>query len=292
MNTVYLNQQSFMCSCFRGTYSASYARTNAHPDWFDPSEHLGKKGHRYLSQPIKYVLSAAKAFETNFTAYQSRECGVFIGTNSVDIDTRRQISNKLNCGEDPVGAASAPNCSVNIAASILAEKLKFHGSCFTFTGGEDCALFAFWKAVKSLSSKHLNRAVIGQVESHSNFPLQSGAILWDLSSREGESSQEINDMNVNRWASCRTDLFPMLETGEMIYFIGRDGNLTAEFSQYLANKKVHLERIWNTTVSQSISQNMQLFANISLLIQSRAEGRIFIMSNSGHIFHFKLSTRR
>lgn len=293
MASVKLHDQSYICQNFLSKAPVDDGKPANNIDWFNPNDYLGRKGHRYYSTPIKQILSAGSCLDRNTSSEKANKSGVFIGTSTVDLDARRAITENFRTQNDTlVGAASAPNCSVNIAASVLAEKFGFTGQCFTFTGGEDSSLFALWKAINSIENGKLSRCIVGQVEHTKDEPAKSGAILWDLDNSSKEDNLLIRTASVCRSNHFSVQSLNICKADEIIYFIGRDSDCTNLVTQNLMQNGINYERIWNSTIASTITNDMQLFANLSLLARDRVYGHILIVSDKGHIFHLNLSTKR
>lgn len=290
---VYVNNVSYVTGAYEGIVPPVELLMGRGNNWFDAEKYLGKRGHRYFSESVKYTLAASMGLTA--INLEGNKAGVFIGTNSVDRTTRKELYCQISEVNDQViGAAYAPNCSVNIAAGAVAQKYRLKGPSFTFTGGGDASLMALWKAQKLLQSGNITSALIGQVESYREQQVGSGSIMWHLSGTKVKNS-EVNSLAAvcrRRWVPG-LNMFPdpMLPSqGTPIYVIGKKGEEILErFIKNLEQTSTCYKHVWNESVDQVVCADMRLFTILSMFVMKPVSGSVFVVSGNGHIFNFKLN---
>jgi hypothetical protein len=279
---------SFVTGILEGSTYQSIQNHSVCENWFDPTKYLGKKGYKYYSEPVKYALAACNSL-TLCNAVDETKRGVFIGSNSMDLNIREQVLNHIDA-QDMIGAPLAPNGSANIATGILAQKYSFKGPGYTFTGPEDSALMALWQAHKCLKSGEIHTAIVGQVEHNRYKQKSSGAILWLLSVNSEKKGLQIDNLFRKRWVP-ELGLLPNIQLTDFnskVYIIGHNSKVLTLLTEKLERSGQCYSRIWYEYVDQALCQDLHLYSMLSLLALKKVCGVVFIVSSNGHIFNFKL----
>lgn len=294
MGNVYLKSIACITGPYSGTDLTEKINTSATPDWFDAVSYLGKKGHRYYSEPVKYTLAAATLLEPaqEVPDENKKDHAVFMATNSADRAIREQITHDLKTrGNAMVGAAYAPNCSVNTPASHLSIKYGYHKPCFTHTGPRDAAFFSLWQAVDLMGKMQADSALVGQVEYCSRSVEKSGAVLWELSMIYDKTALScIESFHCTRGIEgMRGRIDPNLPgREETVYLIGREGSALNRVKAHLSENNQPVEWVHNQQLEQCLLPDFFLYSSLSFLIAQKADFSALIVSDSGHIFYLKL----
>lgn len=106
--------------------------------WFDPVRYLGKRGHKYLTEPTKYLLASAEraleASKFSTECWTPERCGVVVGTNfAVEAELEAIDRAVLSEGAQALMPMQAPNFSVNIPASQISIRKSFRAFNITLT---------------------------------------------------------------------------------------------------------------------------------------------------------------
>jgi hypothetical protein len=294
MNTnteIYINEISLLTATCRGTKLSSETNQANHSDWFDAKEYLGKKGHRYYSEPVKYALAAAK--QLDMRTLNGEKVGVFLATDTADREVRTDIYRNISrAAIGIVSPAFAPNSSVNMAASSLAEKYGIHGPNFTLTGDEGSACIALWRAIHQLRRKEIEMALVGQVEYLKNEAARSGALLWRISNTP--SSKTLLTIKYKSWSRWlphfEKDINFVLEGGRHnIYLIGSNNQTTSKVMSLLGAMNRTIVHIGSAMYARHILPSMHLFYSLSILALQQIDASVFLVSDKGHIFHYQLT---
>ena len=288
---IYVNEVSLITSVNRDETLSESAKQSVQDDWFDATKYLGKKGHRYYSEPVKYTLAAASRLDID--ASYGERAGVFMATDTADREVRSAMYRNLSeVSNEIISPAFAPNSSVNMPAGCLTEKYRIHGPSFTFTGREGTACIALWRALRELKRKEIDMALVGQVEYLKNEPSKSGALLWKLSNRKTpETSLTIEYKGWKRWLpdfENEIDL-KLYDTQHNLYLIGNKNVITDRVISLLGQMNRSFEYFNNTALKQRILPTMYLFYLLSLLALSGASATVFLVSDKGQIFHYQLT---
>ncbi len=294
---IHINAISFVTGAYSGINSPEKLNKADKANWFDSTAWLGKKGHRYHSEPVKYASAAAK--QLNLAEKIAHSSAVFIGTDSIDLMVRKKIalrlSNQSNQSNDIIGAAFAPNCSVNIAAGQLSAKYNLHGANYTFTGA-DASCIALWQAFHALQRGEISSALVGQVEYKEEQVDRSGAVLWHLSDQKTSAEQiSIELLQWQRWLPEYGTTFdfivpavPNKQGPDTIYVVGQQSVITDELIKQLAQHHDLIERINIPAFAEELLPSMRLFSTLSYIVLKKVRGTVLLVSDKGHIFNFNL----
>ena len=246
-------------------------------NWFDPAAYLGKRGWKYTSEPVRYVLSAAGMLPA--TDGDGSENGIFIGTGSADLEHRRSLASELQSPECILpGAASAPNASVNMPAGALAKKLGAKGPVFTMTGGDEAPLVSLWVALAALARGEIRHCVVGQVEHDASQPAHGGAVLWQLGPSDTGLGVEIA---AGTWSR---DLGDIAELTGPVTLIAGDGPMRDGAIAVMSANNIEFTEFADPGVSETVLDGMVLFSLLSLTVTRRIGGSILVLSGNGQFF--------
>ena len=291
--TIHINAISFVAGVFSGVTLPEKITKSPREDWFDPTIYLGKKGHRYFSVPVKYALSAAE--QLNLSELAEHPAAVFLGTNTVDFSVRKNIALALsNQSIDNIGAAFAPNCSVNIAAGQLSAKYKLRGASYTYTGA-DASCIALWQALHDLQQGKISSALVGQVEYTDQQLSNSGAILWHITNKKTCNEQlSIEVVQWQRWLPEYETNFNLIkpinnnQQQHIIYIVSQHSSVADQLTKQLAQHHDLIERINIPAFAQELLPSMWLFSTLSFIVLKKVRGTVLLVSDNGHIFNFNL----
>ncbi len=294
MEAVYIKKIACITGLLSGTDLTRELNTSATSDWFDAVSYLGKKGHRYYSEPVKYTLAAARSLE--LASHAPNENGwnyaVFMATNSADRAIRQQVAHDLATpGKTMLGAAGAPNLSVNIPASYLSMKYQCHKPCFTYTGPGDSVFFALWQALCLMRKKQADSALVGQVEYCDGSAEKSGALLWELSTINDKTAlSRIELFYCTRGVEGLKGHIDLNSPGgdEPVCLIGQKSSALNTVGTYLSENDQPVEWIHDRRLEQFLLPDLFLYSSLSFLIARKTNFRALVVSNFGHIFYIKL----
>lgn len=174
--------------CF--TDPSLQAKSSVSDSWFDANHHLGKRGHKYLSNASRYLLAAAgKAVGSNDERDKSLKdrTGIVVGTNEADYWVRRNVDKiVLSQGANALNAIEAPNTAVNLPASHVAMRFGYTGPNLTLTNPHLAGLESIYVAERLLRRYSLAAVMAGAVEDslESNQANGGAAVLFLENSRE------------------------------------------------------------------------------------------------------------
>lgn len=258
-------------------------------DWFDAQQHLGKRGHRFLSIATKLALAAAQQFNPSIKGGPA--IGLYLGTASAD--TRHRVRTVQALRRDPIalpGAASAPQASANSLAGTLARKFGITGPVMTLTGGDDSGLIGLWQAASAMARGEISGCVVGQVEDTVQDPA-AGAILWSLT-REPQA-HGVTCLEFCGWKrlpdegrfEALADLIGQINGP--VTLISQPTAQLGELARQLRNTRSagsEIEFISGEPAESALAPDMYLFGLLSLEILDGRQGCILILSRHGHLF--------
>ena len=300
-----LDAVSSVCRGWEGVNRPTRAPLPAAP-WFDAVMHLGRRGHRYMTEAARLSLAASRqiAAEDGPGIPGGTEAGLYLGTASADTAYRRQVMTGLCEDETQLpGAASAPGASANGPAGLLARSYGVQGPVMTLTGGDDSGLIALWQAASAMARAEVLACLVGQVEAGDTGQHDDGAVLWRLSA-PGERSGGTNPL-----ARIAFDGFTRDPRDDETWFSDRFGvprqddepqepvKLIAHGSPQLADlvKTVNRGRQHPITFlsaqqhCDALAPDMHLFSLLSLAILNGVTGRIIVRSRRGHVFNLNVA---
>ncbi|MEC3976385.1 beta-ketoacyl synthase N-terminal-like domain-containing protein, partial [Amycolatopsis sp. H20-H5] len=162
------------------------------PDWFDPAEHLGRRGWKYLSPATRYLLAAAnqalgRAHGDPVAAEPPAErLGVVTGTQYAIADVHRRMNHTLRTeGAGGLSPAEVPAFSMNTPGSQLAITLKARAFCVTLTNPATAGLEAVLFAMSALRTGRADRVVATATEQVPDGLGLDGAAAVTLSAAPG-----------------------------------------------------------------------------------------------------------
>jgi hypothetical protein len=287
---IYINEVSLITSVNHDEIITQSIKQPVQDNWFDATKYLGRKGHRYYSQPVKLTLAAASRLNIG-TTYGQR-AGVFMATDTADREVRSAMYRNLSgLSDENISPAFAPNSSVNMAAGCLTEKYSIHGPSFTFTGRDGTACIALWRALMELKRNDIDMALVGQVEYLKNELVKSGALLWKLSNRKtSETLLTIEYKGWTRWLPVFKNEINLKfnDTQHNIYLIGNMDLITEKIISVLDKMNKPFEYFNDTLIKQRLLPQMYPFCLLSLAALKRASATVFLVFDKGHIFHYQL----
>lgn len=261
--------------------------------WFDPAAHLGRRGHRFVAEPVKYTLAAAQQIADRI--FGGPVSGLYLGTASGDTAHRLLVMTGLREDADALpGAASAPGASVNSPAGALARKYRVHGPVITLTGGDDSGLVCLWQAASAMARGEVRDCLVGQVEHVPHLDGESGAVLWSLTApgAVADNAAGIADVTFERWVRLSPG-----DPGALPRCLAAiDGPATliahdfAPVAEALATRARAprdiggIDFMSTDCLNGAVAPDMQLFSLLSLAILTGSEGRILVLSRRGHLF--------
>lgn len=154
-------------------------------DWFDPKQHLGKRGFKYLTPATRYILAAtyraledAGLAETD-EAYGTDDRGVFVGTNFAVHKVLEELDEAvLSESSDAISPMMAPSFSLNVAASYVSIKRAFHAFNVSLSSAMVAGIEAIVAGARSLRMGRAKMAIAGATEDR---PPRSAASAVGLS---------------------------------------------------------------------------------------------------------------
>ncbi len=276
--------------------SVAAANTETSPDsWFDANKYLGRKGHRYLSLPMKYVLATARQIEGHIVG--GAEAGLFLGTASADAEHRRRVMRGLNGDADELpGSVSATGASVHGPAGVLARVYGINGPVITFTGGDDSALICLWQAAIAAKRGKARNCLVGQVE-HGDHKSRDGAVIWALDCLAVDGA--LAEITVESWTRPGSQLFDALsrliasDQGPLHLITHQDNAQSDLVREIAATRRTGppIKFLCDAGNARSIPPDMHLFSLLSLSILNKESGRILILSRNGHLFSLSVNMK-
>ncbi len=248
-------------------------------DWFDPSQYLGKKGHRYFNDPTKYLLSAATMLELE----EDSELVFSIGSGTADAIVRKAVMESLLKLDDAeLGAAYAPNTSINMPASNLSIKYRSCNPNYTFSG-RDAGLVALWHGLRQLEEQNTGHGIFGVTEQYSQENKISGSILWEVNNKNKEAICEMESFQF-----LSLDMFKMI-FGEFnfqddVIIISRCNKYLKEVRDTFESNKLGVEHINCFFGNEFDNSDFDIFLMLGLLIKNDQLGSIIVVSDSGYVF--------
>lgn len=192
------------------------------------------------------------------------------------------------------GAASAPGASANGPAGAVARHYKVYGPVMTLTGGDDSGLVCLWQAASAMGRGEVSDCLIGQVEAVTGAAQEDGALLWSLRTQGAAQAggAPLSDVTFHAWQRLAPgDLDALREKihetpGRVILIARATPALTAmaEAIQRDVKTPIDFEFLSTDRLSGVVAPDMQLFSLLTLSILNGSEGRILILSQSGHLF--------
>lgn len=303
--TLDLDAVSSVCRGWEGVNNATRIALPAGP-WFDAVAHLGRRGHRYMTDAARLVLAAARqiARQDGPGIAGGAEAGLYLGTASADMAYRRQVIIGLRGNESLLpGAASAPSASVNSPAGVLARIYGVNGPVMTLTGGDDSGLIGLWQAASAIARSEVAACLAGQVETDGTKGYDDGTVLWRLSAPSARTTAH------PPLARIVFDGFERDARDDKVWFANRFAaperakdwqgpfTLIAHGDQQFATlvDSVNRDRANSITFlsaqqrCDALAPDMHLFSLLSLSILNGITGRILIRSRRGHVFNLNVS---
>ncbi|MFD5348271.1 beta-ketoacyl synthase N-terminal-like domain-containing protein, partial [Streptomyces anulatus] len=134
--------------------------------WFDPAEHLGRRGWKYLSPPTRYLLAAGhlalgrRHDDPPLTGGGSRRLGVVTGTQFAIAHVHRRMDDTLRIeGVRGISPAEVPGFSMSTPGSQLAISSGARAFSVTLTNPVTAGLEAVQFAVTALRTGRADRVV-------------------------------------------------------------------------------------------------------------------------------------
>ncbi|MER6023000.1 beta-ketoacyl synthase N-terminal-like domain-containing protein [Streptomyces anulatus] len=134
--------------------------------WFDPAEHLGRRGWKYLSPPTRYLLAAGhlalgrRHDDPPLTGGGSRRLGVVTGTQFAIAHVHRRMDDTLRIeGVRGISPAEVPGFSMSTPGSQLAIASGARAFSVTLTNPVTAGLEAVQFAVTALRTGRADRVV-------------------------------------------------------------------------------------------------------------------------------------
>ncbi|MBT2380617.1 hypothetical protein J7E90_25705 [Streptomyces sp. ISL-111] len=134
--------------------------------WFDPAEHLGRRGWKYLAPPTRYLLAAGhralgrRHDDPPLTGGESRRLGVVTGTQYAIAHTHRRMDDILRTeGVRGISPAEVPGFSMSTPGSQLAIASGARAFSVTLTNPVTAGLEAVHFAVTALRTGRADRVV-------------------------------------------------------------------------------------------------------------------------------------
>lgn len=137
--------------------------------WFDADQYLGKRGHKYCTEPTRYLLAAVKGAlddaQMSDGHHQPIQTGIVVGTNYATWEVTHHLDSALKTGGSAeVQPMEAPCFSINIPASEASKRYGFQAFCLTLTSPVVAGLQALVVAVQSLKMGRANMVVASATE--------------------------------------------------------------------------------------------------------------------------------
>ncbi|WP_444997001.1 beta-ketoacyl synthase N-terminal-like domain-containing protein [Aliikangiella sp. IMCC44359] len=140
----------------------------ANQDWFNVDEHLGPRGHKYLTKGTKYALATIKAIldKDDFNQYYDEtDIGVFTGTNFALYSTHKQMDHTiLTLGSDFLEPAECANFSINIPSSLISIRNNFKAFNITNTTPFTAGIESLIRSVEAIKTECAKCVLAGSIE--------------------------------------------------------------------------------------------------------------------------------
>jgi hypothetical protein len=152
------------------------ALANVKPDaWFNAEQHLGRRGHKYLSMGTKYWLAAAGGL-TKLEQIQEapNRIGIVVGTNFGAHRTLCELHQVAQqSGSLAISPLGAPNFCVNLIAGYAGIRYRAQRFNLTLTTPQVAGLDALNVAAMELRSGRCNAVLAGASEEAVDCDVQS-----------------------------------------------------------------------------------------------------------------------
>lgn len=294
---IHIRSISSVSEHWSGVNAAETSICDHKRNWFDAVTFLGRKGHKFLSTPTKYMLSAFKQSENFFDG--GNLSGIYIGSSSADTEHRKAITSNLRCNADELpGAASALSASLNASASCIAKLHGVRGPVLTLAGGDDTGLICLWSAAIAAARGEIASICIGQVEHQPHELASDGAVVWLASSEDCDDV--IAKLEVEEWKRFDPDNLDTLITavrdctGPVTVLSAYAPTINAEIQEKFREERpeVEVDLISTRNIEGLIVKDLRPFSMLSLMILRNFEGRLLVLSENGHLFKLKLTKKR
>jgi 3-oxoacyl-[acyl-carrier-protein] synthase II len=136
---------------------------------FDAQQSLGPRGHKYATEPTKYLLAATlhllDCVQFSASIWAPERCGVVIGTNWAAEGTLAEFDRViLSQGARHLMPMEAPNFSVNIPASQISIRYAFKAFNLTVTTPVVAGLQAIALARSAMYRNRGDFAIVGATD--------------------------------------------------------------------------------------------------------------------------------
>lgn len=275
-------------------------------EWFDANHHLGKRGHKYLSNASRYLLAAASravgASDSRPEELKERT-GVVIGTNQADYWVRRDVDAiVLKHGSNALNAIEAPNTAVNLPASQIAMRFGYTGPNLTLTNPHLAGLEAIYVADRLMRRHRLSAVMSGAVEDsfESGYSMGGAAVLLLERSREVSRPalaiiEEIAlDFHANFDHALSERVVAKLrqkcKDGYPVWLISHCPEL-AQSTQAELQSRLHVpvNDLSKTNESFPAKHTMLPLMQLLWLLANRHQGVVLALSNLGNIIMLSLT---
>lgn len=131
-------------------------------DWFNPVEHLGKRGTRLLPRGVQLTAACASLLPpAGLGSVPSNRRGIWVATNTFAEQMHETMDKTVRAhGSDGLSPAQAPYFSVNLVASRLSRDVQSHGMSTTLTTPGTGLADALAAARLALRAGRVDRAVV------------------------------------------------------------------------------------------------------------------------------------
>ncbi|HYS41834.1 MAG TPA: beta-ketoacyl synthase N-terminal-like domain-containing protein, partial [Pseudonocardiaceae bacterium] len=136
-------------------------------DWFDAVWHLGRRGWKYQSPAVRYLVAATRLAVTGdeLAGIEPPAGAVSIGTHDSVGRLHRQFDDALRAeGIRGLSPAELPGFSVNTPASHLAIAYDLHGFCLTLTNPLTAGIEALLHGAAAIRAGTVTRVLAGATE--------------------------------------------------------------------------------------------------------------------------------
>ena len=156
------------------TNESSNEKTNE-SDWFDVTQFLGKRGHKYYTEATRLLLSAVTialkdaGLDQNNNPeafYDENERGVFVGTNFAVHQLLEDFDQTLLAtSSDAISPMQAPNFSLNVAASYISINRRYGAFNISLTSPMVAGLEAVSLAAQAIRNGRAKMVIAAATES-------------------------------------------------------------------------------------------------------------------------------
>ena len=165
--------------------------------WFEPRNYLGKRGFKYFSKSTQYLLSAYTQLNCAEGQHLNPDTtGVVVGANYGMSDTLHNMLQTIRTeGANFLSPQAAPNFCINMIASQLSIKHKFHRFNLTLTTPKTAGLDALITGVREIRAQRAFDVLCGAAEERQpGAEINEGATLFHLRQANAKDICSIHDI--------------------------------------------------------------------------------------------------